>query len=340
MRRICHWCVALSVVLAGVHAQGNGLPEWPVHHPAQEAFGPASDTSGLVVRANDSGCTDCDAGCADECGCVGNWLDNTEVFLGGDAYAALGDFPAGGFGNSFGLVSGFNTGFGLGDLGIRGQFGASYGFYDFKGRAGGEPNSLEEQFFLTGGIYRRADMASGERFSWGMVLDGMTTDNWGINANELDLAQFRGIAGWAINECNELGLWGTSNLSDDLVVIGGATPIVRAMKQVNAYWKHNWEFGCDSMVYVGAIDSADIGDWVFGFTGRAPLSHRAGLYGGFNYVTPSTDTGALADPEDAWNVHFGLVFYLGGKAVSPTVAGDPGLPLLPVANNGSFLVTN
>jgi hypothetical protein len=52
----------------------------------QEESGPASDTSALVIRANDSGCTDCDAGCGEECGCVGNWLGNTEVFLGGDAF--------------------------------------------------------------------------------------------------------------------------------------------------------------------------------------------------------------------------------------------------------------
>ena len=25
------------------------------------------------------------------------------------------------------------------------------------------------------------------------------------------------------------------------------------MKQANAYWKHNWEFGADTMFYIGAI---------------------------------------------------------------------------------------
>jgi hypothetical protein len=264
------------------------------------------------------------------------------VFLGGDVYAAIGDFPQGGYGNSFGLVSGFNTGVGLGSSRVRAQFGASYGFYDFKGRGfGAEVDSLEDQIFLTGGVYRRADLESNEQFSWGLVVDGLFTDNWGANANEVDLAQLRGIGGWAINACNELGIWGTLNLSDDRVVITGrGTPHVRAMKQANAYWKHNWEFGADTMLYVGALDSADVGDWVFGLTGRAPLSDRAGLYGGFNYVTPSVATGIVGDVEDSWNVNFGIVFYLGGKSVSPTVAGNPGLPLLPVANNGSFLITD
>jgi hypothetical protein len=34
-----------------------------------------------------------------------------------------------------------------------------------------------------------------------------------------------------------------------------------------------------------------------------------------------------------------LTFYLGGKSVSPNISGRQGLPLLPVANNGSLLIT-
>ena len=50
--------------------------------------------------------------CYADC-CTASWLSSVEVFVGGDVYAALGDFPAGGYGNSFGLVSGANAGFGL-----------------------------------------------------------------------------------------------------------------------------------------------------------------------------------------------------------------------------------
>ena len=112
------------------------------------------------------------------------------------------------------------------------------------------------------------------------------------------------------------------------------------MNQTNLYWKYNWAFGADTMLYVGAMDNADVGDWVFGFSGRAPLSHSASLYGGFNYVAPPLPTGPAGDAFDGWNVNFGVVFFLGGNAVSPDVTGNWGLPLLPVANNGSFLVTD
>ena len=42
--------------------------------------------------------------------------------------------------------------------------------------------------------------------------------------------------------------------------------------------------------------------------------------------------------EAYWNVSFGFVWYLGCKASNQTVSGYAGLPLLPVADNGSFLI--
>ena len=112
------------------------------------------------------------------------------------------------------------------------------------------------------------------------------------------------------------------------------------MNQYNAYWRYNWDFGGQTMLYVGAHDPADIGSWLFGLLGQAPLSDRTALYGNFTYSFPSSSTGAVGSNEEEWNFGVGLVYSLGGKAASPSVSGQKGLPLLPVANNGSFLITN
>ncbi|MEO8497027.1 MAG: DUF6666 family protein [Planctomycetota bacterium] len=279
-------------------------------------------------------------GCGDEC--VGNWRDNTEVWAGADAYKSLGDsllpLPIGAS-NSFGAVAGFNSGVRLGDSRVRAQVGASYGVYDWKGRTGLSPNSAEQQTYVTFGLYKRSDVCCDERISWGVVYDQFFGHQWGVAANEVYLSQIRGIAGYAINECNEVGVWGTFHTNHDSAILLAPTTI-RAMNQANAYWRHNWAFGGNSMMYAGAVDQADVASWQFGMLNTAPLSHSVSLYGNFTYVVPGSATGLVGAAEEQWNASVGLVYYLGGKAVNKTVSGNKGLALLPVANNGSFLITN
>lgn len=298
----------------------------------------------------DGGCSggglcagDCDA-CGEELCCcdpTGSLFDNTELTFGGDSFASLGDFPVGGWNNSFGLVSGMNTAFALGQSRIRAQVGGSYGAYDLKGRSGASEDSLEEQLFLTGGIYKRSDCAAGDRISWGLVYDHLWTDNYGVNADDFNLGQIRSISGVALNESNEVGIWSTIHTQDANIAIADRNaPRIRAMNQANVYWKRDWSFGGTTMAYMGAMDAADVGDWSFGMLGRAPLSPGVALYGNFAYVVPSVNTGPVGDTEDQWNVGFGMVFYLGCKSRSPNISGDPGLPLLPVAGNSTFLITD
>lgn len=285
---------------------------------------------------------------------VGNWLDNTQLFFGADAYKSLGDSGLTGFnptpfslGNSFGAVSGFNTGIRLGESRIRAQVGASYGVYDIKGRTTIAPikdNNFEQQTFVTLGFNKRSDVCAGDRISWGTVYDQLIDHQWGWAGNEVYLSQIRSIMGYALNETNEVGVWGTLHLNNDLAGLGfppnAALTRIRAMNQSNLYLRHNWAFGGNSMMYVGAVDSADIASWQLGMINVAPVSNFSSLYGNFTYVAPGSATGLVGSAEEQWNVSVGMVFYLGKKAVSRTVSGNQGTPLLPVANNGSFLITN
>jgi len=112
------------------------------------------------------------------------------------------------------------------------------------------------------------------------------------------------------------------------------------MNQTNLFWRHNWEFGATTSAYVGWLDAADVGDWVFGVQGAAPISHHVSLYSNFTYVAPGAGSGIFGSSLEQWNLSFGLSYSFGGKAVSPSVSGPQGMPLMPVANNGSFLVTD
>ena len=287
----------------------------------------------------------CGKGSGNCCGNgVGNWLDNTQLILGADSYKSLGDFA---LSNSFGAVSGFNTGVRIGESRIRGQVGASYGVYDIKGRPTLPPlkdDSLEQQTFITAGFYKRSDVCGGDRISWGTVYDQFIGHQWGWTNNGVQLGQIRGIMGYALNETNEVGSWGTFHINNDAVSLGlplGAVVTnIRAMNQANSFLRHQWAFGGNSMMYAGVVDRADVASWQFGMINLAPVSSSTSLYGNFTYVAPSSATGLVGNTEEQWNVSVGMVFYLGKKAVSRTVSGIQGMPLLPVANNGSFLITD
>jgi hypothetical protein len=109
---------------------------------------------------------------------------------------------------------------------------------------------------------------------------------------------------------------------------------------MNAYLRGNTTRGGSLMGYVGTFDGADIQDWQFGATGDAPLSNWVSLYGNFNYAVPSARSGPAGSGEEQFAMQIGIAYFFGGKAVSPSVTGQRGLPLLDVANNSSFLITD
>jgi hypothetical protein len=280
------------------------------------------------------------------CNDFGSWRDNTLLWMGGEAYKSLGDIApppgvAAGFMDSAGFVGGFNTGFQLlPDSAIRGQIGASYGVYDHKGRDTVSVSSAEQQSFLTMGVSKRSDVLRGDQLSWGLVYDQFWAHQWGLFASELYVGQIRGLMGWAVDDYNEFGVWGAVRTTGDNSVTGIAPPPVRAMNQYNVFWRHNYDFGGQTMLWVGGNDPADVGSWLFGTLGQAPLNDYLSMYGNFTLAYPGSATGVVGSNEEEWAFGFGLVYSLGGKAVRSSVSGPQGLPLMPVANNGNFLITN
>jgi hypothetical protein len=287
----------------------------------------------------------CGTCCWDDC-CTdyGTWRDNTILSIGGEAFKSIGDAQgltaADGFMNSAGFVGTVNTGFTLiPDSPIRGQIGGSYGVYDLFGRDTTSPSSAEQQTFLTMGVSKRSNILAGEALSWGAVYDQMWDHQYGLTASEVYLGQVRGLLGWAVSDINEFGVWGAFRTTGDnsTQVFGGP---LHAQNQYNAYWRRNFEFGGQSMLYLGGNDNSDIGSWLFGALGQAPLSDSLSLYGNFVFDFPGSGAGNVGSNELEWAFGVGLSYFLGGKAFSPSVSGAQGLPLLPVANNGSFLISN
>ena len=108
--------------------------------------------------------------------------------------------------------------------------------------------------FLTGGVYKRSNVRCGDCCSWGVVYDYMTASNWGEEADDIDLAQLRGQIGFALNTCNEFGVWAAMSLDDDVTADLGGGVRVQTRDQVNLYWTHLYDFGADTMLYAGIAD--------------------------------------------------------------------------------------
>ena len=87
-----------------------------------------------------------------------------------------------------------------------------------------------------------------------------------------------------------------------------------------------------------ATGGGSLGDYLIGLSANVPLNDRVALYTLTTYMHPSASAGPAGFDEESWNFTIGLALYPARNARSNTVAGQCWMPLLPVANNGLFLV--
>jgi hypothetical protein len=338
MRRFFHWASLYSVLALSSSVIG-----------AETEFNIKSFDTDALVNANDDSVVPASCQTSDDCNAVGlscgktpmrlncnaldcgNWLQNTVAFSGAEVFKTHADND---FTNSAGFVNGLNTGFRLGSSNIRGQVGGSVGVFDLKGRTTTAPRQTENQGFLTTGIFKRSNIGAGDRISWGVVYDQLWNYQHGIAADDIYLGQFRSIVGVALNSTDEIGFWGTARTNKFTV----QNRTYQAISQYNMFWSHNFPFGARSMIYAGLADHASIGSWTTGTQLIAPMGPRMALWGNSAFLFPSSTTGPVGANETLWSLSCGLSYSFGRKTVSRNISGICGMPLLPVANNGTFMV--
>ncbi len=308
-------------------AEEGGWGYWSDQEVSSSSPELMSDTTdGLRRIAAVSTAEDClSCGQSNECACAGRvglrgrgWLDNTSFLFAGDGWKSIFDDDDN---NNFGLRAGFNTGFSLlGDRPVRGQLGASFGAYDFHGREGliNRDDQVEQQLFVTAGLYKRSDVCRDDRLAWGVVYDLMASEDIGEAADDIRLAQIRSSVGYAINSSNEVGVWAAFRLMSSFADI--ELERVDVMDQVSLFWHRTWSYGGDTWLYAGWAD--DPGETVVGLRGTVPLNDRVSLLGNVHYVIPSTTGGDMHPTlpvddvfnQETWNVSFGIVFYPGAES--------------------------
>ncbi|MCC6125204.1 MAG: hypothetical protein IT426_09600 [Pirellulales bacterium] len=255
--------------------------------------------------------------------------------------------------NNNGAFAGLNLGAPLrwiSEWGFGWQLGGTFGVYDWMGRAtNGSFNAsqAQDQEFITTGVFRRANENS--PWSGGMVYDWMVNKNFGTLAQEPFLGQCRAQLGYALSGRNEIGVWGTwRDRSSTRDYFTPELPITyRPIGQINAFWHHKMsEYGADTWFWMGLPSQNRLNDAfggvlhdiTLGASAQVPMSDRLALSADFQYAKAAARQGVVGSLEDAFDVRIALVFYPGRCARSRTVAGRAWMPLMPMANNGNFLV--
>jgi hypothetical protein len=268
------------------------------------------------------------------------------TFVGYDAFRSIVDDSW----ENNGIHVGANLGTRLGPFsdatGVGFQIGGSFGVYDWSGSDSRptDRSAPQQQSFITYGLFRKPQQ--GSPWSAAISQDWMLNDNYGIFSTSPTVSQLRGEVSYAYDNCNELGVWGTAAVvSDHRDVSGVGATTWRPIDQINVYWHHKWEWkGADTSIWLGLPvedhigGEGNIGEWFAGAAANVPLNDRVALYTLVTYMRPTADNGAAAAETDSWNFTVGVSFSFTGSARSDTVAGRSWTPLLPVANNGYFLV--
>ena len=77
---------------------------------------------------------------------------------------------------------------------------------------------------------------------------------------------------------------------------------------------------------------------IIGVQNQAPLSPNVSLYCNATLALPGSASGYVGSNNEVWDVSAGFQYSFGGKAPTCNISGQQCTPLLPVANNGSFLI--
>jgi hypothetical protein len=303
----------------------------------------------------DCGCGDCGDSCGDGCGDCGYpcftpgfcWGPrNLSIFGGVQGFKGPRDRGRNG---NFGFNEGINWGAPLGDpwgcgyqLGfqaLQSNFsGNQVGFGSVANTTNAAETSDRHQYFVTAGIFRRAEY----NLEWGVAFDLMH-DTYYQNA---DLKQLRTEVGWWFTPCCEIGYSGAYRLTSDTITNSFGRNIdgkLDPTDQFVAFARHVFENGGEGRIWAGATGD---GDGLVGADCWIPLGNGFALQNSFNYLSPKLFRGNAADSttgvqtggeiNESWNLSINLVWYIGKNAQD--VASSCYRPLLPVADNGQFMV--
>lgn len=317
----------VSPLSQGTVLHGGPLPEdmviGAVPHDGCASCGVGPVLPGEMMVDGCGGCGACDA-CGPPC-CLVPCPDlrNSEVFVGVQGFTNWANQSTG----SFGFHQGVNWGVPI-RIGYWQEIGYQLGFRAVQSNLGGSAltDEARSQVFATMGFFRRVDWG----LQWGVVVD-YQHDGWYHSA---DLAQVRGEIGWVNRRAGEIGFWFASAVNEDELLLGQNRVLLEATDIYAAYWRFKFPETCNATgrLFAG-VTAAEEG--VLGADFETPINSYLALRGGFTYLIPDETLDEFRVHEESWNVAFSLVWRPGRNVHD---CGNYYRPLLPVADNGSFII--
>lgn len=216
------------------------------------------------------------------------------------------------------------------------QAGASYGVYNWDGRENyvfKNPRRTLQQVFVTAGLF-----SSFCQFNAGIVYDRLFTKNFSVYSLNPSIDQVRFQGGYEF--CNEeLGIWGTVNVTTAHKQALGIPVSFRAISQINVFWTHAFDNYAKTTVWIGMPYKNSLmfshrlpGTFIAGFALRAPLTDRLYLDGHGSYMNARSGHGTKQSGNYAANICIGITYSFGDECP------NEGCAYMPVANNSNFIV--
>ncbi len=256
------------------------------------------------------------------------WTRDLEFF--GGVHGFKGPLDQGRNGN-FGFHEGFNFGAPLGIFDWGWQIGAEATQSNFSGDDAVDPRSADRnQFFVTGGIFKRARDWG---FQWGVVYDWLHDDYY-VKA---DMKQIRSDTSFLFpGGVHEIGYFGAYGMgAGNWVLLDRPLNNYIYMESTDVfalYYRRYFDGGGDGRIWLGFSGR---GDGLLGGEIRVPMGKSWELENRFNYLIPKQGSGTAGELQESWGVTIDLVFYVGHPARCERY--HPYRPMLNVADNTLFM---
>ena len=251
------------------------------------------------------------------------------------SYDYFRGLPEGSWNGNSGALVAANGGICLFDC-IAVQAGGSYGVYNWDGHENvvfDSRSHVEQIGFITAGL-----SSSYNGWNGGVVYDRLFTQHFGIYNLNPSIDQLRFQAGYTFCS-DELGIWGTLDLTRCHKKALGLPVSFKAIGQMNAFWTHVFENCAKTTVWLGMPYRSGLmfphqkaGNFIAGFSFRVPLTCQFVLEGNGSYMAGRHSHERVQSRNYGSNICVGITYLFSDDSEYCSA------PYMAIANHSNFFV--